>query len=731
MNIITKRNGIALIAVLSILLVLTLLLPLMFTMSENAMESAMTGTDEQKASYLARTMIEFTVGAFQDVYDDAEEDEAEGYEIPDDPADVTEELKETSLYKLDQFLKVSKKMTVSVMYMYRNTAVEYQSGTSVRAQEANESDADYRKYYLAEMHSQYLQNGIIYSTTVPAGYTEAQALSSDIPYGTQSTVTYIDKNGETQTCVGEYMGYAKCNVVYNDSTDYFKTWYDTAEGVWQTEKITDDDAEQQYNNYLTKAKQAIAANNELNKTEPQIFRVQNKNVEFTSQAVINEKGAIRRCILVLPTKPAESNWIVPANIESNQIFPDTSQCSGVTALSMKNNSYFIDDEAVQGQPVYGFSCIGNMVISTKKIKYKAVADDYLGLAEGETMDYTDYIIAYNEKVDAHNAEVDAHNAEIDAYNATDPETPRTDYRSDYHEHISSNLADFSLGLHPETTTLNPERDPTFNCLKTNNMRTWASSAQRDNFVAFTATSGIQFDMPVNIIMNPCRTGRIGDGIARNKSLYKVLYLQAPTIVFNDTVNSFISLYTKTSLSALLFDYNAYRMSTIILAAPESTPYTMEVTGSDGTLKTVKAGKVYFAEDAYVWLVPFTENGSNYKTQSVYYKGKDIILYKFANAGDVFLFNAEKETMINGELKKAGFSMTSYFMDVIYSKDSTDTNNLNWWQLWSGIQSLIFDAAVSGVREKTYNKEDLQWIGNMNTGTQSAPNIDDFYVIWES
>lgn len=731
MNIITKRNGIALIAVLSILLVLTLLLPLMFTMSENAMESAMTGTDEQKASYLARTMIEFTVGAFQDIYDDAEEDEAEGYEIPDDPADVTDELKGTSLYKLDQFLKVSKKMTVSVMYMYRNTAVNYKENVEVRAQEANESDADYRKYYLSQLHAQYLQNGVIYSTTVPAGYTEAQALSNDIPYGTQSTVAYTDKNGETQTCVGEYMGYAKCNVVYNDSTDYYKTWYDTTEGAWQTEKITDDDAEQQYKNYLTKAKQAIAANNELNKTEPQIFKVQNKNVEFTSQAVINEKGAMRRCILVLPTKPAESNWIVPANIESNQIFPDTTQCSGVTALSMKNNSYFIDDEAVQGQPVYGFSCIGNMVISTKKIKYKAVADDYLGLAEGETMDYTDYVIEYNEKVDAHNAEVDAHNAEIDAYNATDPETPRTDYRSDYHEHISSNLADFSLGLHPETTTLNPERDPTFNCLKTNNMRTWASSAQRDNFVAFTATSGIQFDMPVNIIMNPCRTGRIGDGIARNKSLYKVLYLQAPTIVFNETVNSFISLYTKTSLLSLVFDYNAYRMSTIILAAPESTPYTMEVTGDDGSLETVRAGKVYFAEDAYVWLVPFTENGSNYRTQSVYYKGKDIILYKFANAGDVFLFNAEKETMINGESKKAGFSMTSYFMDVIYSKDSTDTNNLQWWQLWSGIQSLVFDAAVSGAREKTYNKEDLQWVGNMNTGTQGAPNIDDFYVIWES
>ena len=76
-------------------------------------------------------------------------------------------------------------------------------------------------------------------------------------------------------------------------------------------------------------------------------------------------------------------------------------------------------------------------------------------------------------------------------------------------------------------------------------------------------------------------------------------------------------------------------------------------------------------------------------------------------------------------------MTGYFMDVIYNKDSTDTNNTKWWQLWSGIQSMIFDSAVSGLRPKTYEAEDLQWIGNMNTGTQGSPNVDDFYIIWES
>lgn len=735
MSILTKKNGVALIAVLAVLLVLTLLIPAMFTMADNATKESIGGKDEQRASYLARTMVEFTVGAFQECYDSAEEDEAEGVKIPDDESGITDEIKGTDLYKLQQFLKKEKKMDVSILYMYRNldsdTAYPDPENVEYPERKPNESDAEYRKRCLLA-YQKYMDTGIIYSTTVPAGYTQEQVLANQVPQGIETDIAYINKAGEPLTARGQYLGYAQCSVTYDDSTEYYKTWKDVATGAWETEKITDSNAADQYQAYLQRAKAALASNNELStsKESPQLFKVQNKNVEFISHAVVNGKGAFRRCILVLPTKPSENSWIVPANIESNQIFPDTSQASGVVALSMKNNSYFIDEEAVRGQPVYGFSCIGNMVLTTKNIKYKAVAGDYVGLEPGATIDYVDYVKAYNDKVDKHNKEVEDHNKEVDAWNAANPKNQRNDYRNDWHTQISNNLADFSLGLHPETTTVNPERDPGFNCLKTNNMRTWASSAQRDNFVAFTATNGIQFDMPVNIIMNPCRTGRIGDGIQRNKSLYKILYLQAPTIVFNETVNSFISLYTKTSLLSLVFDYNAYRMSSIILAAPESTPYTMEVE-KNGSVKTVKAGKVYFAEDAYVWLVPFTENGSNYRTQSVYYKGKDVILYKFANAGDVFLFNSEVETSINGEMKKAGFSMTGYFMDVIYSKDSTDTNNVKWWQLWSGIQSMIFDSAVSGLRPKTYEAEDLQWIGNMNTGTQGSPNVDDFYIIWES
>ena len=349
---------------------------------------------------------------------------------------------------------------------------------------------------------------------------------------------------------------------------------------------------------------------------------------------------------------------------------------------------FVDRSAI-GQPVYVFSCIGNMVLSPENLKAKLVDNS----GKESFVDYADYCEANG---------------------------------------ISFSIKDLSLGVHPVTTTVNPENDPTFSCIKTNNMRAWASDAQLDNFVAFTATNAIQVDMPINLLVNPCRTGRIGDGLDANQSLYKIMYFQAPTIVFNGSVNNFISLYQKTSLGAVILDYNAYRMSSVVLSAPDSTPYSYDHPDEKYGGRSVKAGKVIFAEDSYVWLIPYTEDGSNYNTQTVYYKGKDIILYKFANAGDVFLFNTEVLTELDGSMQKAGFSLTGYFMDVLYEKDDTDKENTSWWQVWSKLKEVLFNEAVKNYRNDTYVEGDLKKIGNIYTSNEkTATVVDDFYVVWES
>jgi hypothetical protein len=296
----------------------------------------------------------------------------------------------------------------------------------------------------------------------------------------------------------------------------------------------------------------------------------------------------------------------------------------------------------------------------------------------------------------------------------------------------------SFGLHPVTGTREPDNDPQFNCLRTYNMNEWAGDAQLDNFVAFTATNAIQVDLPVNLLINPARTGRIGDGLDSNASLYKVLIFQAPTIVFNRSVNSFVSLSTEKPITQTK---NAYRMTTVMLAAPKNTPYSYlhgerdingKIVASGKGSQTVKAGRVFFAEDAYVWVIPYGEDGSNYKTQTVYYKGKDIILYKVANAGDIFYFNAEVPTKVNGKPVDSGFSLTGYFLDVYYSTFKESNDATPWWDVWGNIKDSIFNAYFDNYKEKTYTKEDLKWVGNIYSGAgEKAPVVDDFYVVWES
>lgn len=620
MKILTKRNGIALIAVLAVLLVLTLLLPIMFTMSENATKSAMQGTDEQRAAYLARTMIEMSVAAFEDFYDMAEEGQGDYPNLMKD------------------FLNTYKDITAQRVYMYRVDSVAYPEKPARIDFDSDDAYNEAVEEYNTALEA-YEASGVIYST------------SAETPSGCS------------------LVGTADCTIKYIDEPSFYKIDKDGNTSAINVEEYSGGKA----------ALEALISNGVDASSTTQYVKIDNKNVVFQSSATVNGKKGIRRCVLVLPTKPSESNWISPATIGSNQIFPNTDLATGRTNINYDAGT-FLDGRALK-QPLYIFSCIGNMIISDKNL----MIDRNAGI-EGATPDWYDYRKYLRE--------------------------------NGGQTYIDANM---SFGLHPETGTREPDNDPAFSCLRTYNMESWSKDATLDNFVAYTATNAIQVDLPVNLLVNPCRTNRIGDGFDKNYSLYKVLVFQAPTIVFNRSVNSFISLNVED---------NAYRMTTIMFAAPKSTPYSY-VNGSRNK-KTVKAGKVFFAEDAYIWLIPYDDNGSGYKTQTVYYKNKDIILYKIANAGDIYYFNAEVETDVNGKKTNSGFSLTGYFMDVIYNEHGDNFTNNNWWNIWSNAKQALFNNLRDNFSERTYVADDFKWIGNVYTGEgDKLPVVDDFYVIWDS
>ena len=64
MKILKARNGIALVAVLAIMLITSLFIPAMFNLSDASLYSAVKGTDRQRALYFSRTITEMSVASF-------------------------------------------------------------------------------------------------------------------------------------------------------------------------------------------------------------------------------------------------------------------------------------------------------------------------------------------------------------------------------------------------------------------------------------------------------------------------------------------------------------------------------------------------------------------------------------------------------------------------------------------------------------------------------------------
>lgn len=80
MNVLKKKNGLALIAVMVLLMILTLFVPAMLTYADTATSSAIKGTTKQKAAYLARTGVEMAVATFMKTYDDGDANVETAYE---------------------------------------------------------------------------------------------------------------------------------------------------------------------------------------------------------------------------------------------------------------------------------------------------------------------------------------------------------------------------------------------------------------------------------------------------------------------------------------------------------------------------------------------------------------------------------------------------------------------------------------------------------------------------
>lgn len=666
MSILTKKNGVALVSVLAVLLVLTLLLPIMFSSSQYATDSAVNGTDIQRAAYLARSLCEMAVGTYKQTYN---------VEIPNvDEASLTD------------FQKTAKAYQTAYDKLYRG-------GDNDKTND--EGSIKYIKTPTISMYSK-----------------KDDGNNEDIKYSNEK-----DFNPEGYSLVGS----GNCVITYKDDCVYYlidntinepyvvtETEFNKLKkGLTEILKNDNGDAAGLNKTLMDYSDCAAIIKDKTKKTAEQlaghrfsVSKVENRELTFVGTANVNGHTEKKMCKVILPTNPSEKGWLKYQGSRSagkyykdgmsNEVFADVSKASGFTSINYSDSA--IVETGTSGaeyqykpQYLYTFSCIGNMNI--------------------DTSDLTDKDGNLVEKI---------------------PECEGTNY-----------ILDVSPGVN---TT--PNGDPTYAIIDGINSYSYSDKTQRDNFIAFTATNAINVDLPVNLLVNPTRASRLGDGLVfdTNYSIFKNLIFQANDVIFNGEVNMLVSFYTPTN------NLNARRMSSVVLAAPKSSKYSYKHktrVDESGQFADVRAGKVFFLEDCYLYVINYGDDGSGYSDKwyevpsTVYYRDKDFTKIKIASKGDVYYYNSDISMKgKDGSDVPIGFSLAGWAIETIYYPNiSSLGKKAPWWNVWEQSQQALFGYYVQEQEMKnlTYQPDDFHKIGNIYDGSMvdglTLPDTESFHAVW--
>lgn len=727
MKILKARNGIALVAVLAIMLISSMFIPVMFNLSDTSLMIAVKGTDRQRVSYLARTITEMSVAAFKS-FESTEHlrctateyvpntnpkvSTTEGYYIPDGNGvsvcyscgmKKSEVGSGTTFNNIaTQYKKLIDKNDTSVTSIRTDVVVMFQKDNAttkkvyyVQYLDENEepindpvkiTDIEYRELSqaLEEFKAKYPDEPEPYSFPEPeeAGVEDIKYISCSAQKQNPDDANEIPdvKNHSEYTAMVsagyKEVGRGYCTITYDDSITYYRTNVNTKEN-----KVVD---ETTYNNGIKDVMNGTTKEYSYSKKE-------NRNVTFESTAEVNGFKSSRKCVLVLPTYPSEENWLQfgiadPNNpgelIASggNQVFVDPSKATARVPIKYEDNNALSSGKYIY-QNLLVYSGVGNMVIRP-----------------------TSYKNATNEN--------------------------KIEYSGEQN-------SQFVLGVQPGLNTT-PNNDPTYEIIDAVNYENSQEISQMNNFIAFAATNAIQVDMPVNLLLNPCRANRVGDNkffqSVPNGSLFKIMMFQAPTIQFNERLDMMMSFYVRQTTAT---DREARRMSSVVLSAPENTPYSY-YHKNEKYEKVVKAGMVYFSEDSYLWIIEPGDDGSassgwGFLAETVYKRDSDFKKIKIASAGDVYYFNSEVKTDSNGDGKldnkdkDVGFSLTAYFIETKYLPELTSSDQT----FWNEMMGRLYSSLITADYTPTYVEDDWYYIGNLNDGSlnMEPPETDGYYTYW--
>lgn len=711
MKILTSRNGVALVAVLTVLLVLTLLLPVMFQTSENATYNSVNELNRQKANYLARTGTEMAVATLKATLSEASFEPF--YEALKDKTKA-----ENSSYgiKLNSDENLEAKLSPISLYQKKDASgnvvdSKYISGTP--------SEADIAGYNLVgttEITIAYNGDPEYYYVDEETGVYEKVSRSD--AYGTETIYT-SDEAREPIEVEEILEGYV---AIFNDN--FLVTSVATVKGQRATRTAV-----------------VIETVNMLNDEDPN-----DSFVAHTGQNWAEAPEFIRKIegdypqpyewegdkiLGVIPDPNGNGKWVLNLDKDyggmgGNQVMANPFKATSkkqIKAFGAGLNGVQLDSNKYYNKDVYIYSVIGNMNINLPNGEETLEVIDYGGNSGGN---FTHYYA-------------------LGAY-------PGLNWRI----HESPNA--------PDTPAL-----------KSVNYASRVSSVQRYNFTSFCATDTLQVSLPVELRVNPKRTFRYGDGTDPSCTLFKVMNFQAKDIVFQKRVDLFASvcieefIYAGAGLKRTPSDL-CYRGGFLNLTAPANTPYSYY---NENRGEVVSAGIVYFAEPVYLWfqdtnalgagtednshnygVLEFTNN-TKYRTAIINERSKfdliygsdgaanavyeldepcdDLKIFKLFDAGDVYYFNAEAARENSEDGENLGVNLVNWYLETKYINAKEDSQTF-WSYIFNFKQSLYYNYLENTLaNNRTYVLDDMHYIGNMNENqTLTPPEVEDeLYVVWDN
>ena len=693
MKVLKKRNGLALLSVLVVLLFLTLLIPVMLNYSYSATKLALNGSEQQKASYLARSGCEMAVAAFKKSY------------------------ASTELYSEE----------------YRNMFIRLTGKTVEAGTIQVDEDGDGTE----ETHTITGAGAPLTEINTQTVYLFVEA-SDETDFSDTLSSYYVTSASELSSMLAdtadyEYVGCVDTNITYTDEVHVFKLMKDgTSHDICCDAAYASDFAAACNSN----------VNNEINASNSDEFsyvKQYYKQFKFKSIARVGESPSAskqtsseRGATVVETTNTKTTGWVMDqtssveprvigeelksGTIGINMITVDPTKATSKQYVTYNDKKYGSDVKA----PVLVYSAIGNLVVDSAAAY---PTKDMLGAMTSSN---------YNAMVN-----------NMPLYFGTEPGI--------------NNADKIAKGCYTDYT----------NCITFEDAINKSKIYTMNSMVAFAATNAIQCNLKIDLCVNPCRTDTTQR--AYQASIFKAVVMQANDIIFKDTVTNFMSF---TIVDNWLADgiYSGRRFGSVVLAANSDTPYSYP---NQDRGKTVKAGKVVFNKDVYMVIIPYKHNSGKHVALSdevydnfqkrIYATGTGLAtqvsnamdgdsgsyarageygiknyigvtkygyyVYKMFNAGDVYYFNAELTDTKDGVEENIGISLVNWWIETYYY-DNLENDAKNIFQ--KGL-SLAFGFIKNNFTDKTYVRDDMYFVGNVNDAGTTAPEDleETVYVIWDS